>query len=338
MDDLPDTGAAPLFRAAAEARLAPSILNTQPWRWHVDDRHLDLYADPQRQLTGLDPDGRLLVLSCGAALQHAEVSLAARGYEPAVQRTQQRGDDRWLARVGVGGRRPVRPEDVEAWHSMRQRCTDRRPFRAATPVPEAALATLCAAAETAGAWLHRVEPEQVRYVRAAAQGAQRIEDKDQRSVQDLREWAGRDPGLGDGLPAATVVAPVARPVPLRSFGLEGEQGERTADPGPGDDHLAEYLIIATTGDDPVDWLRAGEATSAVWLAATTLGLAVSPLSDVVEVPGARVLLRSLLHRPGHPQLVLRVGAAAGGAPPAAARRRRARDVIRRDRPAPRPRI
>ncbi|MEV0135949.1 nitroreductase family protein [Dactylosporangium sp. NPDC050688] len=331
MDDLPDAGAAPLFRAAAEARLAPSILNTQPWRWHVDGGHLDLYADPDRQLTGLDPDGRLLILSCGAALHHAEVSLTARGYEPAVQRTGQAGDDRWLARIDVGGAHPVRAQDVEAWRSMRRRCTDRRPFRATGPVPAAAVAALGAAAEGADTWLHRVEPEQVTYVRAAAQGAQTIESKDERSVQDLRDWAGRDPALGEGVPAATVVAPVGRPVPLRGFEVTGEL---TSDPGPGDDRFAEYLIVATTRDDPVDWLRAGEATSAVWLAATTLGLAVSPLSDVVEVPGARVLLRSLLHRPGHPQIVLRVGVAAGTAPPAATRRRRASDVVRRDRPAP----
>ncbi|MEU7875899.1 hypothetical protein [Dactylosporangium sp. NPDC049140] len=66
-------------------------------------------------------------------------------------------------------------------------------------------------------------------------------------------------------------------------------------------------MLATDGDRPPDWLAAGEATSAVWLAATAQGLVASPMSDVVEIPGARVLLSSLIHPAGQPQLVPRVG-------------------------------
>ncbi len=90
---------------------------------------------------------------------------------------------------------------------------------------------------------------------------------------------------------------------------------------PGDDAAASYLAIATMTDEPEDWLLAGEVTSAVLLTATHLELGTSPMSDVVEVPGARVLIRSLLSRVAMPQLVIRVGVPANDLPPPATPRR-----------------
>src|SRR5690242_17336313 len=77
-----------LAGAAAEAaRYAPSILSTQPWRWRVRPGRMELFAEPRRQLGVTDPDGRLLILSCGTALHHACVALAAKGWTARVVRT-----------------------------------------------------------------------------------------------------------------------------------------------------------------------------------------------------------------------------------------------------------
>lgn len=68
------------------------------------------------------------------------------------------------------------------------------------------------------------------------------------------------------------------------------------------------LVLTTIGDGVLDHLLAGEATSAVLLAATAQGLATTPLSQAQEVPAARArLAASVLHSPDHPQLVIRVG-------------------------------
>lgn len=80
------------------------------------------------------------------------------------------------------------------------------------------------------------------------------------------------------------------------------------------DAAAELLVIATLDDDTLDRLRAGEATSAVLLAATRLGLATTPLSQAVEIDSSRQQQRSnVLHIPEHPQLLIRVGWPATGA-------------------------
>ena len=77
VDRLP---AASFTDAAAAAGNAPSILNTQPWQWRVHPDRLDLFANRSRQLAAGDHQGRQLMVSCGAALHHARIALAAEGW------------------------------------------------------------------------------------------------------------------------------------------------------------------------------------------------------------------------------------------------------------------
>ncbi|WP_238012312.1 nitroreductase family protein [Dactylosporangium sp. AC04546] len=314
--------AAALHRAAEDALLAPSILNTQPWHWRVEGANLDLYADPARQLHAADPHWGLMVVSCGAALHHARVSLRAGGYEPVVHRRPDPHQPWLLARIQAGRACPPSPASLRTYQSLRLRHTDRRAFATDVRVPAAVIAGLRSAAEAEHAHLYQLAPQAVEYLRYAAQGARTAGARDKVHTAELRDWTSR--GADDGVPPETVAKPAARPVPTRDFGLGSEAA---LDPGPGDDRAAEYLVVATAGDDPTDWLHAGEATSAVWLAATVEGLAISPMSDVIEVPGARTLLRSLLHPTAQPQLVLRAGVAGDADPPPQSPRRPASEAI-----------
>jgi hypothetical protein len=91
-------------------------------------------------------------------------------------------------------------------------------------------------------------------------------------------------------------------VPGRDFGHPG-----TLPVGADHDTAATFAILYGAGDTPADWLRAGEALSAAWLAATELGVAVLPLSATVEIPATRLVLRRLVANLGAPYLVLRLG-------------------------------
>jgi nitroreductase len=312
-----------LHQAAQEAQLAPSILNSQPWRWQVRDDVLDLYADADRRLPDVDPHGRLMTVSCGAALHHARVALAAAGYEPTVDRLPDPGRPSLLATIHGCRARPTTPDDLAAYRSMRLRHTDRRLFADGVPVPDAVLARLREAAEAEGARLYQLPQQDVVYLGYAAQGAHTVGAHDARAAAELHRWTHHGADAPDGVPPGTVAGPADRPVPLRDFGLNDEAA---LPPGAGDDAGAAYVVVATAGDEPVDWLVAGEAVSALWLTATTLGLTGSPMSDVIEVPGARMLVRSLLQPPGQPQLVLRFGVTRTGEPPASPRRP-ASDVV-----------
>jgi nitroreductase len=95
---LPDE--ATLFRALESAVRAPSVYNSQPWRWRVDPAiGIDLFADHDRHLITIDTDGRDLLLSCGAALEHLVVALAGLGWSAQVDRFPDPEDSDHLARV-----------------------------------------------------------------------------------------------------------------------------------------------------------------------------------------------------------------------------------------------
>jgi hypothetical protein len=66
------------------AVLAPSHWNTQPWRFEVEGPLIRLLADPQRALPTIDPEGRAMRLSLGAALENLLVAARAWGLRPTV--------------------------------------------------------------------------------------------------------------------------------------------------------------------------------------------------------------------------------------------------------------
>lgn len=63
---------------------APRLFSSPPWRWQADADHLHLFADPP--VPQYDSGSRGLLLSCGAALQHCIVGLAASGWQSHVRR------------------------------------------------------------------------------------------------------------------------------------------------------------------------------------------------------------------------------------------------------------
>lgn len=163
-----------LHQAAEDACLAPSILNTQPWRWSLHDDVLDLYADTSRRLSHLDAHGRLMTLSCGVALHHARVSLAAAGYDATVDRLPDRGQSGPLARIRDCRTRPATYDGILEHQSIRLRHTDRRPFATGIRVPDAIVAQLRIAAEAEHARLCLLDRADIVYLRYAAQGAHTV--------------------------------------------------------------------------------------------------------------------------------------------------------------------
>lgn len=122
------------------ACLAPSIHNTQPWAWRLSGVEAWLYADLDRQLRVEDPQGRNLVISCGAALHHFQLAARALGWSADVERIPDPDDLTALACVRL--RRGPRPDAVGVLDVLRTRCTDRRRFTS-WPVPPERLETLC---------------------------------------------------------------------------------------------------------------------------------------------------------------------------------------------------
>ncbi len=323
MNDVSTTSGV-LMNAARLALHAPSAFNAQPWRWRVGADRLELYADRDRRLDVVDPDDRLITMSCGAALHHARVAIAAAGHRPEVRRWP--GADRpdLLARVQLGGSHHPTGDELDMAYAITTRHTDRRAY-SDTPVPASSVDRLRAAAEAEGIGLYVVPEGQMPMLAIAAVQAAGLQLADPDYRKALLHWTSRPQWTGDGVPQSSAVQPIPRRVPVRDFAIDPLSG---VDPGPGHDRGAIYGIFYGAADNPVAWLSAGEALSAVLLTAVGHGLSTAPMTDVIEVDSTRELLRQMLAGAGQPYLALRVGVAVlADAEPPYTPRRAAHEII-----------
>ncbi|WP_089253442.1 Acg family FMN-binding oxidoreductase [Asanoa hainanensis] len=315
MSRIENPTAVALAEAANAAGYAPSIHNTQPWRWQVLPDRLALFADRTRQLTATDPDGRMLDISCGAALQHARLALAAVGWNTRVIYLPDPTTPDLLAELVVSDRVAPAPETMRMVQAMRTRHTDRRPV-SDEPIPAGVPEALTRAADGL-ARLHMLTNDQVIDLAGAAHRAAEIEADDPRIRAELAYWTSRSARDGTGLPRDVLPErPQQTTVPGRDFGMPG-----TLPIGSGHDRQARYALLYGDEDEPRSWLRAGAALAAVWLVAVRLGVSVVPLSGVIEVTATRETLRAILAGIGQPYIVMRLGMAdpAHAGPPHTAR-------------------
>ena len=310
-------------RAVVRAMLAPSVHNTQPWRFVLRSGVLDVFADRGRQLAVLDPTGRQLQLSVGCAIFNARVSLAASGASPAVRLLYDPAQPSLLASIDLGDGAVDRElAALDPVIGLRQ--TNRRRF-ASGEVPPEVVRTLVAAAEREGAILHPVVLEDDRMALARlVQRADSLEISDPAYRAELRAWTTTDPDRRDGVRALVVPhvdGTAGDEVPIRDFDSQG-QGALPPQTRSGREQC--LLLLGTNTDRPEAWLRAGEALERVWLEATRAGYVASLFSQPVEVAVIRAQLRTELRLSMRPHMVIRVGRAPVTP---ASRRRRVADVL-----------
>ncbi|WP_343574823.1 NAD(P)H nitroreductase [Mycobacterium sp.] len=283
------------------ATRAPSVHNTQPWRWRVGSESLHLYSDRGLHLPRTDPDGRDLILSCGMALHHCSVALAALGWQSKLHRLPNPAELEHLAAIEVY-RHPANEIDITLAAAIPRRHTDRRRY-SAWPVPANYIALLGARAARTGIVLRQMEslPE-LRHI--VAQSVRR-HAADPDYLTELTTWSGRYASLA-GVPARNTPDPdPTAPLPPRLFA--GPMMAQPDDTEPVEDN-AVVLALGTKDDSVLARLRAGEATSLMLLSATALGLANCPVTEPLEVTETREALQvEVFGLSAVPQMLLRVG-------------------------------
>ncbi|MBN3929606.1 nitroreductase [Streptomyces verrucosisporus] len=310
--------------AVRDAAAAPSVHNTQPWRFRYprSEGALQVRADFGRALPHADPEGRALHISCGAALFNLRVALAHEGLRPvtrllpdpddpallAVVRPAGPGDGQGPGAGGDGG------EGIGALHpAVHRRHISRRPF-AETEIPRSLRTALSDAALREGALLDFPGPIHLRWVLELVEEAEARNRADRGEAEDLARWtrtgtaasattAGAD--AGDGIPEyAFGPRKFDGRAPVRDFAGTGRVPGRRSETF---ERHPQIALISTVKDRPVDWLRAGQAMERVLLLATGEGLVGSPATQPVEWPDLRGPLRDPVSGRGQVQLVLRLG-------------------------------
>ncbi|HEY5858298.1 MAG TPA: nitroreductase family protein [Aldersonia sp.] len=286
--------------AIALATRAPSIHNTQPWHFKVDDFGVHLYADSTLRLPATDPDGRDQLLSCGAALHHLQVAFGSLGWECDVHRMPRLYHHDHLATIELSPHIPT-PEQIDLARAITRRRSDRRQYDS-KPVPPGLVQELLDRADDLGVTARELpEGDPRARLSEAIRAVGLVHANNAEFQSELHAWTGGR-GTADGVPAANAIrsAPDAE-FPNRAFA-------NAAFDQPAGPDAATVIALGTARDDPEARLRAGEATSAVLLAATRLGMATCPLTEPLEIADIRAELgRELLGARFSQQILIRVG-------------------------------
>jgi nitroreductase len=292
-----------VIESALEAAVrAPSVHNTQPWRFVVAMPLVELHLDRDRVLSVVDPAAREARISCAAALFNLRLALQAAGRVVVMDLLPDLGRPDLLAVLRVGDVRPATPEQRTLANVIARRATNRRPFTGRL-VPSSHRHALVRAAEVERARLVLLDtPKSLDTLATLLRRADHLQEEDPAFQQELSAWTEDGAVRADGVPRS---AGGPRPtggslLRLRQY-PSGSSVERPFEQDP------LVAMLTTHGDTPRDHLHAGLAMQHVLLTATVLGLSASFLAQPVEVPPIRAALRRLLDVPGQPQTVLRIG-------------------------------
>jgi nitroreductase len=305
---------------------APSVHNSQPWRFRLGPHHVDVLVDPNRRLATIDPMGREAVISLGAAVLNLRVAILAAGRIPLTQLLPCPDEPDLAARIMLGA--PHRPDaTVRALASaIGKRRTNRRPFRD-IEIRDEVIDQLITAARAEAATLTVADPIGREAIFDLVRSAHDAQTRDPGYIAELDNWTRVDPIRGDGVPARSF-GPTHDwdDVPIRDFGLAHPDVHRRQAPF---EAAPTVVTLSTDGDTPLQWLRAGQALERVLLTATVRGVANTPMT----APTERAELRGLLNESGDrlfTQVIVRLGY---GDPCAPTPRRPLADVLETARPA-----
>lgn len=307
---LPPVGDDRLRALLAWAVLAPSPHNTQPWSWAVDNGVIELRSDTSRLLRVSDPQGRELVIGCGAALEHLLLRLGAEQTAVTVEELPDPGDTTLLARVrtGTGDPYEYRPDLVAA---MAVRRTNRTAYHG-DPMDPALRSSLIRAVDRFGvecAWLE--DPESRAALAALIMAGDREQMSSAEFRRELAHWmrpahSASPDGMQSDLLGQRGIAAYFAPLAVRTFDMgkmtAARDGELTAG-------SPDITVVWTPADDTAAWLATGRLLARLTLEAQAAGRASAYMNQPCEVPAIREQLAQSLRIAGYPQLVIRFGLA-----------------------------
>ncbi len=284
--------------------LAPSMHNTQPWRFRFRQRTVEVHRDPSRELGAEDPSGRMTLIGLGAVVLNLRVAAASLGWGARVALLPDPDRPNLVAEVTVGADLANGMDLAELHPFLARRRTNRQPFEERLIPPEVGRALeRAAAAEGAGLnWVK--EGYRTRMVLDLATDAEFADADDPARIVERGQWVGGE-RTRDGVPSASLGPRSAgSPSPVRDLAVDAEDRLRAT---AGFEDRPTLAVLSTSDDTPPDWLVAGQALQRVLLVATRYGLAASLLNQPIEHKNLHWLVRDPRTAWTASQVVLRLG-------------------------------
>lgn len=283
---------------------APSMLNTQPWRFRIHGHRIEVHRDPARELPASDPELRMALISAGAVVFNVRVAAASLGYD--VASTVEPGaEDTLVAALTLTRQESAgQPELALLYPFVATRRTNRQPFEA-TAVPTSIREQLSMAASSKGTVLEWIDdPNRRWWLLRLKTDADLDEAVDPDRIAERRKWVGGDRDR-DGIPSRSLGPKAVRlSSPVRDLAADHADMRR---PSARFEENADLALLSTRHDTPADWVVAGQALQHVLLVATSVGVSNSLLSQAMEHKDLRWLGRNPVGHWLEPQTMIRFG-------------------------------
>lgn len=293
-----------VIRQAVElACRAPSLHNSQPWRWAASSASVDLFVDPHRMVTSTDSWGREAIISCGALLDHFRVAMAALGWEINVDQFPNPNNLDHLASIDFASADYVAAARRDRAAAIPRRRTDRRPFRA--PRNWASFEpVLRSAFDSDWAILDVLADDARPRLVEASRLTEALRRYDDLYHHELSWWTAPS-RESEGIPEGALANEAhGRGVEVnRRFPTDRHAQRSSAEPH----DEAKIVVLSTSGDTRADALNCGQVLSSILLECTMAGLATCTVTHLTELEASRAVVRELIHSAAVPQLLLRVG-------------------------------
>jgi nitroreductase len=290
-----------LLSAAVQA---PSMHNTQPWRFDIGAGTVRVYRDLDRWLRADDPQQTALYISLGAAVLNLRIAAAELGLLAHVTLLPDPHDPDYVAKLTLAAGLGVDPELAALFPYLTRRRTSRLPFGNRW-IPERVVRDLEHAARADGALLRVVrDPSRVRRLLGLAAEGSANELFELSRLEERARWVGGERSE-DGVPASALgPRPIGHAALIRDLAVRQADCER---PVAWFERHPTLALLSVRRHDRLGWLKAGEALQRVLLTATRWGLSASFLHQALAGEQGRLAARAPEDGDAHPQMLLRIG-------------------------------
>ena len=278
------------------AILAPSSHNSQPWKFSIGDNEIQVSADKTRLLKVADADQRELNISVGCALENLLIAAEHFGYAHQEEYFL-KGEENLVAAVKLSSQgKTDKPRDPVLFEQIPKRYTNRNIYET-RKISKAKMVRLHACIYEEGFWMFSTnegpyilftEEELRRRVDELITRADAIQLTDRAYTKELGFWFGKG---AFGTP--WLMAKVGQ---LALTYLNISKGQTKKD--------SEMILsapalvaLASAVDDRKSQVMAGQIYSRIALTAFHLGIAIHPMSQILEVPEIKAELTELLEVP-----------------------------------------
>jgi hypothetical protein len=289
------------------ATLAANSHNTQPWRFKIQERGIEILPDLTRHLPAVDPDNHHLFASLGCAAENLSISAAARGRGGALSFNPANG-----GAVSLGYTDELK-EEPALFDAIAKRQSTRAEYDGRA-VSGNDLKALASAAAVPGVDLVLItDRAQINKVRDLVTAGISAQIADTQFVRELKAWLRFNPRQalrkGDGMFSASSgnpalpdwLGPVMFDLVFKAAAENDKYARQMAS-------SAGVAVFIAQKADPEHWVLAGRACQRFALQATAVGLKHAFINQPVEVAALRPKMAALAGLPGgRPDIVMRFG-------------------------------